>query len=376
MATARAPKVDEVFITPEEHQRLMAVQAAQTAASNEEEQTPEDRVKSMLADMRDDERAVVKIYRRGAANKIYWCDDVPVVDFEAGGFPLIRQRFGPGEYEIRVYGSQGVKTKANINIYETPQQASIIAPPQNDQLARVMEKMMEGQQRILESINNRPPENSMEKLTEMLTVMKLMREATGAGENPKSQIGEIVSAIKELKAVSAEINPPPAEDKEETLMGMAGKMLPSILGALQGQQAQPQQMLAAPTVAIPQSFAAPQIAHNPAPASIQETTQTPTENPTETPPQNEDEEMNALEQMMFNAIINKLLKMAAAKDDPEKAADYLEAKAPGEVVEFLERDDWWDLLAAVKAEVVPYKDWLFKVRESLLAEDGDEAASV
>ena len=135
-------------------------------------------------------------------------------------------------------------------------------------------------------------------------------------------------------------------------------------------------MLAAPTVAIPQSFAAPQIAHNPAPASIQETTQTPTENTTETPPQNEDEEMNALEQMMFNAIVNKLLKMAAAKDDPEKAADYLEAKAPGEVVEFLERDDWWDLLAAVKAEVVPYKDWFFKVRESLLAEDGDEAASV
>lgn len=366
MATrTRAITPDEVFLTPEQQAQEQLRQTELARIEAEAEMSPEDRVMSMLSDLRADERAVVKIYRRGQGNKIFWCDDVPLVDFETGGFPLIRQRFGPGEYEIRVYGSQGVKTKANINIFqsETPQgaQQQQQAAPQNDNLARVLEQMAQNQQAmaeqqraLIESISNRPQVDPMAQMTQMMTLMGAMRQAMAPEPQAKSSITEIVAAIKELKAVSSEINPQ-AEEKEPSLLQMA----PQFLDVLKSGMAAQQQQTQMPQVAIPGSFAT----MDAVPQELQRMPQV------EQPPQTEtDDDVNALQKLALMALLSKINALAVSGADPQKAADLILEKAPDEVLDFLATDEWFDVLAQFYPAFVRHKDWLTKARDLVNAE--------
>ena len=101
---------------------------------------------------------------------------------------------------------------------------------------------------------------SMEEMTKMLSMMTMMREAMGINNQPRerSSIGEIVSAIKELKGAAAEFTPP--EEKEpDSLMGMLPKVLDLVSAGQQVQQVAPMQNQVLSPVTIPPSVADAQV---------------------------------------------------------------------------------------------------------------------
>jgi len=361
MATRSATKPDDVFITPEEHSRALAEQARQLAiaADDDTEDTPEDRVKRVLADLRDDSRAVVKLYRRGAANKIFWCDDFPLSDFDAGGFQLIRERFGPGEYQIRVYGNGGVKTKADINIMGATANAPAQTHQNNNELGAVLSAIQAQNQTLLDFMQRQnapaPAVDPMAQMKSMMELMVLMKSATATPPPPApSPIGEIVAAMRELRGAAKELMPGEAEDKEPSMMQLAGQIVPVLQSVLTQNRAPQMPVEAMPQIAMPES-----IAHAPNP--IQETPQQPQQ------PATDDEEMNALQKIKLAALVQKLLQMAVENKPAQDGADLILDKAPDEVIEFLDSPEWWDALAGAVPALVPHRVWLTSVRDLVVA---------
>lgn len=364
MATRNAPKPDDVFITPEEHARALSEARQLVANDDDMEDTPEDRVKRVLADLRDDSRAVVKLYRRGAANKIFWCDDFPLSDFDAGGFQLIRERFGPGEYQIRVYGNGGVKTKADINIMGVSNNPAPVNQTPNNELGAVLSAIQAQNQTMMEFLSRQatpaPVVDSSAQMRSLLEMMQLMKTVTAAPPAPApSPIGEIVSAMRELRGAAKELMPGEAEEREPSMMQMAGQVLPMLREALQQNHAPQIQ-----PIAIPESFA--QAAPNPIPEQQSAPQQIPQSQPDEN-------EVNALQKMRLFALLNKLIGMAKENKPHEDGADLLlDDSVPDEVIEFLEAPDWWPTLSGVVPDVKPHEAWFLAVRKIVVESLVDE----
>ena len=371
MATRAAPKPDDVFITPEEHARALAEQARQLATLDDDtEDTPEDRVKRVLADLRDDSRAVVKLYRRGAANKIFWCDDFPLSDFDAGGFQLIRERFGPGEYQIRVYGNGGVKTKADINIMGATANAPAPTHQNNNELGAVLSAIQAQNQTLLDFMQRQnapaPAVDPMAQMKSMMELMVLMKSATATPPPPApSPIGEIVAAMRELRGAAKELIPGEAEDKEPSMMQLAGQIVPVLRDVLTQNRMPADTPM--PQIAVPES-----IAHAPNP--IQEIPPQPQTQQQSQTPQTDDDEMNALQKIKLAALVQKLLQMAVENKPAQDGADLILDKAPDEVIDFLDAPEWWEALAGAVPALVPHRVWLTAVRDLVVAslEDPEE----
>ncbi len=116
---------------------------------DEAEETPADRVRAVLDMVRDSERAEVKLFRVTGPNQYGWCEDYSIEQFEAGGFGMIRDNWGPGEYEIRLYSVHPVhnrfmvrakpriKIEANPNAKPAAPAAPAVDPAMREMLAQM-----------------------------------------------------------------------------------------------------------------------------------------------------------------------------------------------------------------------------------------------
>ena len=98
--------------------------------------------------------------------------------------------------------------------------------------------LAEGQQRILEAVSQRPDPTA--QLQSTLGLMASMREAMGLNtpppppppaSDPAAMLGQLVGAIKTLREVAAEVNPP-AEAADESPMSMLPKIVDLVKHAL------------------------------------------------------------------------------------------------------------------------------------------------
>lgn len=349
----------------------------------EAEQTPADRIAVMLDEFGGIERAEVKLYRMDARTKaLEFCQTYSPGEFETGGLDMIRGQWGAGTYQIRLYGIHPesgkfvVRARTDINIAQpaalAAMQMGAAQPQQNSELSRVLGMLIEGQQQIAQALMQRPQADPMAQMKDTLALMVTMREAmglSGAQAQQKSSIGEIVEAIKEMRAASSLFGGE-SEDKEPTMM----QMLPQVLSAVQSVAgAQPQgQMIQAggafPAVTMPPGFAEPPMP-NPAPEVSQATELHAAQI------QSLEDDPDMLEKMLMMANLKKILKMAAENAPVDGAIDFALDKLPDELIEALENDQWFVMLSHIAPDAAKYQEYLSKVRAGILEalkEDGAE----
>lgn len=346
----------------------------QLQAVEEPEETSTDRVATLLDLAAGDDRAYVAVYRINKGVREY-CRKYQPNEFEDGSFDMIREAFGAGDYELRLYGTHPdngkfvVRKLTRISMAEAKLGAEPTGMPSG--LAQMVQTIAQGQAQMLEAlvqIKQTPPKDPMEEMGKMLTMMTMMRQAMGLDQQQqKSSIGEIVGAIKELRGAAAEVLPEKNEEPD-TLMGMLPKVL-DIVSQSQAQQA-PQQaqqpMYAAPmqpdqsgvlsTVTLPPAFA-----QQPQPAAA-----------------NEDDEMNPFQAIKLRGYAKQLCEYAEKTAPIDEAAQYVYDNIPDALIDIMETDSWFAVFAAVYPAVKPHQDYLQQVRDAalkLFTDDEDEAAA-
>lgn len=315
-------------------------------------QTPADRVISMLADVENDQRAYVKVSRVVAGSKVNWCDDYSAATFEAGGYKMIRDQWGPGEYQVLLYGTVPgtkkftIRTRATVQI-EAPLIAPVAQQPQSE-LSQLVAQLAANQQAMLEALTNKPAVNPMESMKEMFTMMTMMRTAMGIDTAPKKEnaLGDIVAAMRELREVSEEFSP---NGKPAGPMEMVKDMLPMIASAMQARQS--------PTSAQ----TAPQVTSQPAvalPASVTASIHIPPA---------ESEEMKLSEIMKQKGYLATLVQMGKDGRQTDEAAIFVADNLSDDLIDLMARDDWFDMFKAIAGDIEPQREWFHKVRDEALA---------
>ena len=320
----------------------------------EAEETATDRVASILRRAHDSGGGQLRVYKIDKGSLV-WCETYTPEQFEAGDLPMLRDTFGPGDYELRLYGPHpvtskyGVIAKTRVVIAQALKTAP--DPRRDDGLTQVLATIADGQRQMLQALTERPaPKDPTEEMSKMLGLMAMMRQAMGLDSQPRSQITEIVSAIRELREASDEINP--EKEAPESLLGALPKMLEVVQAGMAQQQAQPQPM---PLVELPPSMNVPIPQPQPQPQPQPENQ-----------PQGENEVFNPLVILQLKAYLRTLLKMAQENKSIDVGAQFVYDKMPDEIVELMGLDSWLELLIEVAPESKKHEAWLTQVRDKAL----------
>lgn len=358
----------------------MAVGQPADDADEAPEETAQDRVAVMLQDMRHLQSAKVKLYRKSSTSKkLTWCADYTADEFEAGGFAMVRNTWGPGDYEIRLYGERdgtfGVLGRSEIEL-AAPLVPVASAP---NALPSGLEQFLQAQQQfntqLLEAVTKKP--DPMSSMKEMFGMMTMMREAMGLNNqaSQKSSIAEIMEAVREMRAVAEEINPrPEREDDPDNPMAIVGKIADLVGQAMRNPAAAAQLQQSMPGIALPPALQAP-VALPDAPAPV-----APVASPVATPDQTEQEAEMSVEDL--RAEFSKVLAIGVqwqATKSPElvaEAADRVYEFLPDEMVEPFRSEQWFDMLRLVDQSVSVHQEFLTLVRAETLSffdEDANDA---
>jgi hypothetical protein len=338
---------------------------------DEPDESAADRVATLLRRAADDGASQLRVYRKRQGH-LDWCDTYTPEQFEEGDLPMLRDTWGPGDYELRLYGKHpvtgkyGIVAKTSVTIAQALKTAPDLRRDDNG-LQQVLATIAEGQRAMLQALTERPQQKDpTEEMTKMLGLMVTMRQAMGIDAQPRSQITEIVSAIRELREASDEINP--EKESNDSLLGALPKVLEMVQTGMSQQQPQAQPM---PFVELPPSIASapiPQPQPQPQPQPIQQPN----------PQPNEDQAVfNPLVILQLKAYLKTLINMAQSKKSVEAGAKFVYDKMPDEIVELMTLDNWFDLLLEVAPECKPHQDWLTQVRDQALAmfdqvDEGDD----
>jgi len=342
------------------------------------EETATDRVASMLAGINGLERSELKVYKLNQGSLEY-CQGFKPEQFEEGNFDLLRDRFGAGEFELRLYANHpqtkkfGIRSKLRVKMSEVNKTAMNDSLPSG--LAQVLGTIASGQERMLDALvqmKQQPQKDPMEEMTKMLSMMTMMRQAMGMDNQSRagSSISEIVGAIRELRSAADEVSP--QREEPETMMAMLPKVLDIVsagMGKGQAQaQAQPEpeafhqvelppafaQQVQQPQ-AQPESEPQPAYQQNPEPAQTQDS------------PQAEDQMQFGKYLFKLRAYLSALVDMATKVVPVEKTAEFVVDKLPDELLEIMELPNWFEQLAAVAPEVKNHEAYLRQVRDLALS---------
>lgn len=316
----------------------------QPAPADDIEETAVDRISAMLRLAGDADRADLKVYRV-REGQLEYCAQYKPEQFEEGNFELLRRRFGAGDYEIRLYASDpqtrryGVRNRTRLKIADDKAPDELGGLPNG--MGQVLGAIADGQRQMLEALvqmKQQPAKDPMEEMTKMLSMMTMMREAMGLNNQAqqKSSIGEIVDAIKELRAASSIIDN--EKDDEDNPMKMLPQVLELVKAGVISQPQAPQPMGAViPPVALPPDLAAAELMADPEPEA-------------EDDPQN------------LRGLLQQLIAIRGQENDIPKAAMFIYEAMPDNIVEIMFSQVWWLALSAAAPEVKPHKDWLKNVR--------------
>jgi hypothetical protein len=359
------------------HQQMIDQDQGEYLPAEIPEEIPEtatDRVSAMLATASGLERSELKVYRLNQGSLEY-CKGYKPDQFEDGNFDMLREQFGPGEYEMRLYGPHPVTKKFGVRNQvriKFAHQTEVRHSELPSGLAQVLGTIANGQSQMLEALvqmKQQPQKDPMEEMTKMLSMMTMMRQAMGMDNQSRagSSISEIVGAIRELRSAADEVSP--QREEPETIMAMLPKVLDIVSAGMGKGQAQAQpEPEAFHQVELPPAFAqAPQQsqaqAEPQAPPAYQPN---PEPEPTQTQPQSEEQMQFGKYLFKLRAYLSALVDMATKAIPPEKTAEFVVDKLPDELLEIMELPNWFEQLAAVAPEVKNHEVYLRQVRDLAL----------
>lgn len=336
MATRKIPAATDEA----EGWEVQTASAAPLAPVEEDQETIIDRLRSLSGDERD--RMSCKLYRRAADGRgLEYCQDYTVTEWEEGGIDRVRAEWGAGNYEVRIHaqGRKGVLYRDLFRIAHRAIATPAPAPAQSSELADVVRMLAEGQQRILEAVSQRPDPTA--QLQGTLALMASMREAMGLNtpppppppaSDPAAMLGQLVGAIKTLREVAAEVNPP-AEAPDDNPMAMLPKVLDLVKVGMSQNQGQPAALPAPPVqpLDIPQSLQQP-----------------------------DDDPMNILR---LRKQLGEMIAMAARGEPPQRGGEYAADNLPDELLPHLARPDFFGFLKMVHSGCAAHEPWFVAARD-------------
>jgi len=335
-------------------------------------ETATDRVSAMLATASGLERSELKVYRLNQGSLEY-CKGYKPDQFEDGNFDMLREQFGPGEYEMRLYGPHPVTKKFGVRNQvriKFAHQTEVRHSELPSGLAQVLGTIANGQAQMLDALvqmKQQPQKDPMEEMTKMLSMMTMMRQAMGMDNQPRagSSIGEIVDAIRELRSAADEVSP--QRDEPESMMSMLPKVLDIVSAGMGKGQAQPEPEEIQP-VQLPPSFyqqQEPQQSNQPVPVAPAAPAPQPIIEDQQ--PQSEDEVNHLKYIFKLRAYLSALVDFAVKLAPAETAAQFVVDKLPDELIEIMELPNWFEQLSHVAPEVKKHEEYLRKVRDLALS---------
>lgn len=346
---------------------------------DEEEQTSTDRVALMLGSVATDDRAKVTVHRIMGPNKYGWCEDYSVADYENGGAKMIRTQFGPGEYDVRLYGIKPGTNRVVVLARQTLILVKLTTEPvplygrESNEMAQVLK----GLQEQITAVINRPAPDPMANLQQTMALMGMFKDVLGGGNNSGNSISEIMKAIREMKAVSSELNPEKAdkEDESDSLIKALAPLLGVVAAGMmnKGQEAPAQalQMASQPAPQLPPP--------KPAVPNIAPSAVVPLTPEASTEPTPEVDEMNLYQMGKLTILVKTIVGMGHKNTPIETAGDLLLDELPDEILDLMESETWFaDLSNYVKmigVDLTPLQEWLTRVRTYMMTPEPEETGN-
>lgn len=318
-------------------QELAALAAAELNEENDAEELAIGERVRLLLSQSGDERVTLKLYRlETKTRRMSWCCDYTPDEFANGDLEMVRNQWGPGEYEMRVIGSRGIVAKPRFQIASpyaliNPHAAQVAQPvAQNSELAQVLGMLAQGQQQILALLSQKPEQPSMlESLRLAKEFLQPAPVAPVAPVDPLAQITQLAAAMRAMKEISGEFSPPPSDpDNPMTLAAPLISMIGDAIKARNGgavDQVQPMPMLQTPASVIEHA---------------------------ETQP-GQDAMI-----LILKGAAQKLCQMADANADPKNGGEFIHQTLPDELIPYLSLPNWFDILSSVAPEMVARRAWI------------------
>ncbi len=327
--------------------------------------TAADRLALALQSIGEDSRAEVRIYKLGADDGFAWCETLSPEAYERSGYAALRTKWGAGEFKVALYGSTpggtrsgttgfGLRAWERITIAEdrtAPAPAASSTPSPDlarlqatvDQLAAAIAKRPEEPAA--------PPPDPFALMTQMFSLMKLMREADGVADRKPVSVLEVLKEMRALKETGADLfGDGPAEPPDPL-----SQALPGLLEIIKAQQAKGGGTIEPmPPVALPESV---QPGHDAANEG------------------NHDMQIDEPNQLIadLRKKLAAIIALADAGMDPEKGAEIVFEHLPDEMITLLEQPTWFEALVQFAPAAAPHREWLDQARQLALQWIADEA---
>ena len=308
-------------------------------------QTEEDelvaRVRASVAEVGTD-RVRVKVYR-STGGAVEWIDDLQFEEWAEGGPKLLRDRFGPGRYNLRIYGPNGLIARPDLRIADLPKPPTApTTPAVPDSLTRALEALAANQAQMLAALTAPKPDpmaRLFENADKIAAVVGMFRQfmtpppapPAPPAVDPTAMLTQIVGAVRQLREVAQEVSPP-AEDPDNPM-----SMLPKILDTVQALSGRGASQPVAP-LALPDSMQ-------------------------DEPEANE----GGFELMYLRGKLLQLLALASQGASAERGAEFVIEHLPGPLRDALADPQWLSMLQAFEPKCASHAQWLTDVRAAVLS---------
>lgn len=299
----------------------------------------ETELNNVLADLGGSNDAKINVYKLDNGKRAF------VGAFTPSDFSLetIQINYGGGDYDIQVRVSGRFLKRKMVTIAKP-----IVSPNQNvnqnqNELLQVIMKGFETMnQQIVNLTQNKPEKTTLDTLNEL----KLMKEIFGSDNSQgKTGSGELQLFLQGIEFAKQTL----PKEGETSFTDLALEAVKSLAPAITNAQANNRPPVA--TVLPPANQ--PLVTKSPAPLEN-------VESPEPTP---ESQNMNPIMKMYLNTLIAH-----AEKDhDPVVYADVvLDTIGDDAALQFVARDDWFEVLAVIDERVKAHEQWFIQLRQAIL----------
>lgn len=262
-------------------------------------------------------------------------------EFIAGGLDQIRDQYGSGDYNIRVYGPEGLLKNQTVSI------AAAIgrAQPQGDIVNTVRTMLTEQQNTLAIALNS-----GMQAIAQALQ---------GAQSAKAPSLTELIAAVSGLNGLMPKTQ---ASESPLLVMKQTLELMTQMRESMPLGDSEPDPLLSTFTRVIEplisKAMSEPVLAQTPTPAQV-----TLQSDPIpETVPSSEESKMRAL----YRGFVAFLVSNASQNNPVETYAETVIDNAPEPMLrQFVDDPQWLDKLAGFNERVRLYPDWFSKLRDEV-----------